>query len=751
MSNKLGANLTSYYAFELEPALEGVAAAGYRYVELTSIRGVVEHVPLAADTTAIDETARLLARHSRLLIGIPVVMALTVFVVTRGQSERFASHTVLYTGIVSGTSVDDSDPARRNHLAVASAFDNLLNTITSRQTIEEVALRILAVELMAAKDGPIALVAQTTDWTTDLRNLRGRNAEETLERLRSQKSVTDSPVHALLYGSNTLASVEVIRSGLYAKRVGSSDMIEIRYEGADARLCHLTLDFLLEVFIAAYRQMKETEAGRVISYFEDQTNSAQTRLRTAVNRLREFGVSNRVINYYEQTKAIAGQKEQIDQDLQSERMRLQAAEAALVEIEQSLSRQDSLFTVQQSVLSRRRELADLATERVLRSSSDPTSPASVQVAELEQALQSDLVELYRLNRSREGIARADLVQNWMSAVIEAAEARTRVTLLTQRYDDYQKVYDEFAPLGSSLSSLEREVDIAENEYLELLHSLNLARMRQQSIELSASINVVDAPFLPDRPMPSKRLLLVVAAFMAGLLLSVGGVIAADQLDQSLRTPLRAGSTTGLAVATALPSTTAGKRMQASHVADLMTRHLIRTLELTKRPPTEGERFVAVVGLSPLDGPEGVARALSEAYARTCVDSETTTAIALDGHQTSGTAPGDALFATADLPVPGPGFSPPAVRVLPELLARPESLGLVRGADAVVLAVGAGRTWSAADRRITDDITAAHGCAPLLVLTNATEPALEEIVGEIPKKRSRFRRTAKRLLRFEFRP
>ena len=36
--NKLGANLTSSCASELEPALEGVAAAGYRYVELTSIR-----------------------------------------------------------------------------------------------------------------------------------------------------------------------------------------------------------------------------------------------------------------------------------------------------------------------------------------------------------------------------------------------------------------------------------------------------------------------------------------------------------------------------------------------------------------------------------------------------------------------------------------------------------------------------------------------------------------------------------------
>jgi len=70
MPNQLGANLTSYYAFELEPALEGVAAAGYRHVELASVRGVVEHIPLEADAAAIDKTSQLLARYDLTAIGL---------------------------------------------------------------------------------------------------------------------------------------------------------------------------------------------------------------------------------------------------------------------------------------------------------------------------------------------------------------------------------------------------------------------------------------------------------------------------------------------------------------------------------------------------------------------------------------------------------------------------------------------------------------------------------------------------------
>ena len=63
MQNKLGANLTSYHADSLEEALAGVSQAGYQYVELVAIRGVVEHVPLGADEHTLNEIRQLLENH----------------------------------------------------------------------------------------------------------------------------------------------------------------------------------------------------------------------------------------------------------------------------------------------------------------------------------------------------------------------------------------------------------------------------------------------------------------------------------------------------------------------------------------------------------------------------------------------------------------------------------------------------------------------------------------------------------------
>lgn len=54
MINRLGANTGSYHRHSLATALEGIAAAGYRYVELAAIPGVVEHVPLGADERTLN-------------------------------------------------------------------------------------------------------------------------------------------------------------------------------------------------------------------------------------------------------------------------------------------------------------------------------------------------------------------------------------------------------------------------------------------------------------------------------------------------------------------------------------------------------------------------------------------------------------------------------------------------------------------------------------------------------------------------
>ena len=60
LKNRLGGHTNSYHTYSLEEALEGIAAAGYRYVELSAVRGWTEHVPLEADAKTLGGIQRMM-------------------------------------------------------------------------------------------------------------------------------------------------------------------------------------------------------------------------------------------------------------------------------------------------------------------------------------------------------------------------------------------------------------------------------------------------------------------------------------------------------------------------------------------------------------------------------------------------------------------------------------------------------------------------------------------------------------------
>jgi len=55
MNNVLAGHTNSYHPYGLDDALSGIASAGFKYVELSAVRGWTEHVPLEASDAQIAE------------------------------------------------------------------------------------------------------------------------------------------------------------------------------------------------------------------------------------------------------------------------------------------------------------------------------------------------------------------------------------------------------------------------------------------------------------------------------------------------------------------------------------------------------------------------------------------------------------------------------------------------------------------------------------------------------------------------
>jgi len=109
-----------------------------------------------------------------------------------------------------------------------------------------------------------------------------------------------------------------------------------------------------------------------------------------------------------------------------------------------------------------------------------------------------------------------------------------------RIKEFQKQYAIYAPAGANLKRIEREINVSEQEFLEILHGLNLAKLKMQDVELSSNIKAVDPPFFPLSPNPTKRKLLVIVAALLGFLMVLTTALVMEYFDGTLKDPSRAG-------------------------------------------------------------------------------------------------------------------------------------------------------------------------------------------------------------------
>lgn len=533
------------------------------------------------------EFVRIFLKHIVLLVTVPVFLALLVLFMTRNPDFKYASETTLYTGIATGSSVEMNKTF--NYFVTNTAFDNFISIVKSRNTQQEVAIRLLSQHLLLQNADPAYISAESynelrritpayiynyvekdpTQNTTenketktvsdsvknignffsDLEDIReippsiNKAAyEKTVENLTELLQSSDTNfVYKLLNFPNPHYSYKDL-STIKVTRIGSSDLVQMRYETDDPGICRQTLELLTNACIRNYRVFKENRSDAIIKYFEDQLDSASERLKIAEDNLLDFNKENNIINYYEQSKAVAVVKEELDVEYNNKRIKLAGVEAAITRLEENLNNQEQIQLKNSKLIALRNQLGTLnfkihAAESFQQGQNIDTenlSTLKAEAAKLEEQLKQSVSELYSHGNSKEGIPIGTILTEWINNVIEAENLKAGIKVLGNRIIEFQKQYEIYAPAGAILKRIEREIGVSEREYLSILQGLNEANIKLQDNQLSSNIKAVDPPFYPLTPMPTKRKALILLAAFAGLIIVLAIVLFLEYFDDTLK-------------------------------------------------------------------------------------------------------------------------------------------------------------------------------------------------------------------------
>ncbi len=724
----------------------------------------------------IIQLVRLIRKRLPLLILFPVIVSLMVFFYIRGKEKTYQSEVTFYTELASGYNLQAGPSSRVDYHATQIAFDNFIGIMSARETIREVSLRLFATHLMM--DGPDPRMISPKHFRElheitpkEVKDLIVRgDMEATLHNLcQYEKPEKENFIYGLLHYEHPHYSIESI-SEYQARRVSNSDLVRITYESNDPGIARLTLEILATTFIDNYSTIKSDQTKEAVAYFEKRLREVAQQLDEAEDQLLEFNTANNIINYYEQTKFIADQKEKLKVEVQRVSMEYAAAQEAINRLEDQMQSADNIFLSSSTILELRDSLTrineNIALLRMVAHLDDTAAAQTLanyeqQSRNVQQRMELEVDKLHGLQKTKEGANRKEVIRLWLDKVIDFAGTRGSLNVLDERQEEFEERYRTFAPLGARLKRIERKIDISEREYLSILHSLGQARLQQENIKMQSDVRIVGQPFFPLTPMPARLVLIVIAAALSAFLLIFLIVLLVEYYDNTLRDLARTERITGMKVASVMPRLYDGTTTPGWLKA--LYQRLVEMLIFQMGMPYADDnkdhtpQIILLYSMQPGEGKTTIARKVIERFQKSrqeCLFLNYEQQI--EGNHVAEMPEVERiyeekkyfeLFTKASFineVTKGMEQMPLVIIVeLPPLLTRDFSVALLRIADNACLVANAGRRWSDADDRAQKSIRPLLKNKPVVMLNYVAHENMDSIVGRSGGKQSIWKRMQKK--------
>jgi polysaccharide biosynthesis transport protein len=675
---------------------------------------------------------RLLSRNIFWIFPLALIAAVMVFRSTKDEVKMYETASLVNTGLVSGYNIESSANARIDYGYVSNEMENIIGIAKSRDLQLEIGTHLLTQALMVSKPstdviGDIAFKKLKKEITDSLRQfiVDTSSYENTLSNVRTWRNqIEDNPIKKIIKGNHSLFGVEQIAT-VSIKSEGKTDMIRLKYSCSDPSICRNTLILLTNLVTEKYRSVKQGQSSDVVSFFEKATYDASSSLNGKETNMLDFMVQNKIINYYEQTRYIASKKEDLDEMYFKEMMQLAAADSARRSLDAQLAKYIELPVINQNLMKNRSELANVSSKLAgyeisgVEENATPQDDLAVKklrdhAERIKKELRTQAEATFAILRTPEGIEVKDVLSNWLAKFIEVEQGLARLNVFKIRQSEFNRLYSRYAPWGSEIKRIERGIDVAEKAYLENLKSYNQARLHQYNTMMTGNLRVVDAPNYPETALPSKRMTLVIVAFLVGFIIPIVGLLIKELVDKSLKNPDNAHSMTGIDVLGAIPKlpknwekhSTIDYKATLKRVVNQIVQHVKTEIRDGQVQPFP-RAHVAVVGTRGKEGKSFIINALKGGK---------------------------------------PGF---ILTEFPALLSEKYSADFSLEYDYILLIAHTSYPWNEADKKAVKALSKLMKCPCKMIINGVRIEDLESSIGEIPKKRSKIRRWIKKVLLLNF--
>ena len=683
-----------------------------------------------------------------LLWGSLFVTGLVIYF-TQFLPYSYTVESSLYAGVTNGTAINGENVSFN---IINSTFDNLINIAKSRGTLENVSIRLLANSLTFGEEWKDNQYIQAKHYRQlvqitpkeVLALVDRKDFSKTLTNLMTyKKNDSKNFIYALFNRSEPFYSAKALDK-IEVKRAGNSDILDISYTSADPGLTQQTVSLLIDELIKAYEILRFKATNDVIAYFKEQVRLLKNNLNNEEDDLMRYCIQERVINYTEETEALANTRYGVDDRMESAMRTYEGAVALRKMLDNKmdiraqiirnntnlLEELDKVSTLNQNIMEQEIFISDSAksNDKQLKKDKEELQKAEKNISHISD-------NLNEFNFTKEGVGIQEMVTEWLKALVNEARASAELKVLKNRQQDIFDQYSHMSPVGTQVTRKQRAIGIAEDNYRTQLKGLAEANLRLKNIEMSTSnLQTIAAPVFPLTDNGRKRSLYILIAFIGSITFITTFFLLIELLDRTLRDPIRSLRLTKLPAIAAFNGTSnlkfrgflkACNRIAAAYSCRQMNNYLKpdrpTIINLLSMEPGEGKSF-----LSKYFADYWELENMKVRIVRAGIDFETDKNNYINAQHLSDFWELNSAEQEPDIIlVEYPAFSSASI-----------PLPVLKISDLNVLVANAARLWRSSDDVMLKTITENIGDAPILLyLNNADREVVESFTGELPPQSS----------------
>ncbi|WP_289005659.1 hypothetical protein [uncultured Parabacteroides sp.] len=681
----------------------------------------------------------------QIIFGSLIAAALVAYF-TQFLPKTYTVNTSIYTGIASKTGLEGDD--KLNIIELNNTFDNVINLTKAKGTLEKVSIKLFALNMIHGNPDKDNLFITAKNFRVlekivpkEVSKLIIKDSlDKTIDNLyKFKEEIPGNFLFELFNSGKTHYSYKVLQNVL-VKRLSNSDLIEISYKSTDPGIALSTVKLINEELVHSYDGLRFKATNDVVSYYEGQLKKLKTLLDKKENDLTNYNIENGVINYSEQTKAIAIARSNYEDRYEDAQKEYEASSKLVAQLEKQMDTRAKLFKANSDFINTLNDISTIngkITEIEMFSTEDAqkTNPLLSEYKEdlkkSEKTISQLSNDMNEYKYSKEGVAIDDMVSRWLEELLKNIKAKAYLKILEERKSDFETKYKILSPVGTQINRKERDIRVTEESYLEVLHALNLAKLKQKNIQLtSATLSTITPPSFPIVSDGQKRMLFTVAAFIGSIIFIIGCNLIIELLDRTLRDAERTKRLTNTPVLGAFTGNTqlkhrgyvkACNRISAAYACNRLNQYLHQH-ETT---------YINLLSIEDREGKSFVAKYLVEQWKESGLKVEYRVAGKDFSIDSSFILAKDFHYFNLNNEVPD-------ILLIEHTFIQNSSIpiALLKKADVNLLVVNAVRVWKNSDEEYLNHLKEVTGTTPLYIyLNNARREAVEDFTGQLPPKTS----------------